>query len=406
MRVTWLGRITGRRQLRLRLTLIYTFMFIVAGIVLVAITDGLETRGNSPSRPALAAVKQRAQFEEACRKALSVPGVASANTVAKCKASFSAGAAAGAAFQKYADRQNLYLYSGLALAIMALVSAILGWVIAGRALRPVHAVTEAARRASESNLTERVGLAGPMDELKELADTFDAMLERLSTSFSSQRRFVANASHELRTPLTVMQTSIEVTLAKPDRTPEQLEQMAADVRQAANRAEGLIEALLTLARSDAGIARSEPVDLAVIAEDALDAAAPAIKSRRLQVAGDVAEATSAGDPVLIERMVANLVDNAARHNVPGGWIRVSTGVRGDRVFVEVSNSGARVPDGLAADLFEPFRRLTERTSDADGLGLGLSIARSVAATHRGTITARSRPDGGLDVSVLLPRIER
>ena len=403
MSLSWLGRIAGRRQLRLRLTLIYTVMFIVAGVLLVAITIGLQTRSNSPLSGKQIVVEENIRFKVMCNKAVSAKFTADPNTIAKCKAGFDEAAAAAASSQRQTDRHNLYLYSLLALGIMALVSAILGWLIAGRALRPVHSVTAAARRASEANLTERIGLTGPRDELKELADTFDAMLERLDTAFSSQRRFVANASHELRTPLTLMQTSIDVTLAKPDRTPGQLEQMAADVRQAASRAEELIEALLTLARSDAGVALSETVDLGIIAEDALDAATPVIKSRRLLVESDLAEANSAGDPVLIERMVANLVDNAARHNVPAGWIRVSTGVRGERVFVDVSNSGALVPDGLVADLFEPFRRLAERTADDEGLGLGLSIVRSVAVAHGGTITAVSRPDGGLDVSVLLPR---
>lgn len=403
MSLSSLGRIAGRRQFRLRLTLIYTGMFVVAGVLLVAITDGLQTRSYMHPSPKQIAVVENVRFKSMCSKALAANLTASRNTIMKCKAGFNEAAAAAAAAQSKTDRHNLYLYSLLALGIMALLSAILGWIIAGRALRPVHTVTDAARRASESNLSERIGLSGPRDELKELADTFDAMLERLETAFSSQRRFVANASHELRTPLTLMQTSIEVTLAKPDRTPGQLEQMAADVRQAANRAEGLIEALLTLARSDAGVAHRESVDLAVIAEDALDAAAPTAKSNHLQVESDLAEAHSAGDPVLIERMVANLVDNAARHNVPGGWLRVSTGVRDDHVIVEVSNSGALVPDTLVADLFEPFRRLAERTADADGLGLGLSIARSVAHAHSGTITARSRPEGGLHVSVTLPR---
>ena len=403
MSLSSLGQIAGRRPLRLRLTLIYTGMFIVAGVLLVAITIGLQTNTNAPPSGKQIAAEENIQFKARCARALSSPFPTRPSTIAKCKAGFNEAAAAAAVSQRQADRHSLYLYSLLALGIMALVSAILGWIIAGRALRPVHSVTEAARRASEANLTERIGLTGPPDELKELADTFDAMLERLDSAFSSQRRFVANASHELRTPLTLMRTSIDVTLAKPDRTADQLEQMAADVRQAASRAERLIEALLTLARSDAGIGHSDDVDLGVIAEDALDAAAPVIKSGQLQVDTDLLEANSAGDPVLIERMVANLVDNAARHNVPGGWIRVSTGVRGERVFVEVSNGGAQVPETVVADLFEPFRRLAERTADAEGLGLGLSIARSVAAAHRGVIKARSRPDGGLDVSVDLPR---
>ncbi len=210
---------------------------------------------------------------------------------------------------------------------MAVISAVLGWIVAGRALRPVHAITAAARRASDENLGDRIALAGPQDELKDLADTFDAMLSRLDAAFASQRRFVANASHELRTPLTVIRTAIDVTLAKPGRTPAQLEAMAIEVRQAADRAEVLIEALLTLARSDRGHGPREPLDVAVLAEDALEAAAPAMAARPVTVETALAPGPAPGDPVLIGRLVTNLVDNAVRHNVAGGWIHVVTGTR-------------------------------------------------------------------------------
>jgi signal transduction histidine kinase len=396
-----LRRAVRRRPLRLRLMLTYTGMFIVAGIMLVAITDGLISSGSTIATESPAA-RQYAAATGACAKALDHPSLASRSTVANCQQGLSTESAI-AKSQRGSDRHSFYLYSGLALAVMALVSAALGWIIAGRALRPVHAVTEAARRASGESLADRISLTGPSDELKELADTFDAMLDRLDNAFSSQRRFVANASHELRTPLTLMQTSIDVTLAKADRTPAQLEQMAAEVRQAASRAEAMIEALLTLARSDAGTTERESVDLAVVAEDALEAAGPEIQARQLGVESDLAEAAVLGDQVLIERMVANLVVNAARHNVSAGWLRIATGVRGGDVFVEVSNGGSRVPDDLVMELFEPFRRLQERTGDVtDGLGLGLSIARSVAAAHGGTIAAISRPEGGLNISVSLP----
>jgi signal transduction histidine kinase len=281
-------------------------------------------------------------------------------------------------------------------------SAWLGWIVAGRALRPVHAITAAARRASEENLGERIALAGPDDELKELADTFDAMLARLDAAFASQQRFVANASHELRTPLTVMRTAIDVTLAKPGRTPAQLEAMAVEVRQAADRAEALIEALLTLARSDRGAGPAEPLDVAVLAEDALDAAAPAIRARPVTVQAALDPAPAVGDPVLVERLVTNLIDNAVRHNVPGGWIQVATGTRGGMAFIDVANGGPLIPAELGPVLFEPFRRLADRAGSPDGTGLGLSIVRSVALAHRGHATVRPRPAGGLDVTVSLP----
>jgi len=206
-----------------------------------------------------------------------------------------------------------------------MASAGLGWVMAGRALRPVHNITEAARRASQEHLGERLHLAGPEDELKELADTFDAMLDRLDQSFAAQRMFVANASHELRTPLTTMRTAIDVTLAKPSRTPEQLEAMAEKVRRSIDRAEGTIDALLTLAASNQDVGSAEPLDLATAAEDALDALQGTVHAQNLRVEADLDEAEVAGNRVLLERMVGNLVENAVHHNITGGWVRVRTG---------------------------------------------------------------------------------
>jgi signal transduction histidine kinase len=390
-----------RRPLRLRLTLTYTSLFLLAGAILLAIPYGLVARGKPDLGASLSQAAQNQAFKRACNKALKA-GNASPATIAKCREGFHSGAAAGAASQRSLDLGHLLLYSVLALSVMALVSAAVGWLVAGRALRPVHAITGAARRASESNLSERLGLTGPHDELKELADTFDAMLDRLDSAFLSQRRFVANASHELRTPLTLMRTSIDVTLAKPGRTPAQLEQMALEVRQAADHAESLIEALLTLARSEAAAGPAEPVDLAVVAEDAVDAAGPAISAAGLRVDTTFAAAPTAGDPILIERMIVNLVDNAIRHNVADGWLTVSTGVHGGSAFVEVINSGEQIPAERQHALFEPFGRGNDRTNGQGGHGLGLSIAKSVAAAHRGAISAQSRVGGGLAVTVLLP----
>jgi signal transduction histidine kinase len=330
--------------------------------------------------------------------------------LAKCKAqaqrSLTGAAKASAAFQRDQTLRHLLYYCLGALAVVAVVSAWLGWIVAGRALRPVHAITAAARAASEENLGERIALAGPQDELKELADTFDAMLARLDAAFASQRRFVADASHELRTPLTVMRTAIDVTLAKPGRTQAQLESMAAEVRSAVDRAEALIEALLTLARSDRGHGPREPLDVAVLAEDALDAAARAVKARPVSVEAALRPGPTRGDPVLIERLVTNLVDNAVRHNVPDGWVQVATGTRGGMAFVEVANGGPPIPEEVVPSLFDPFRRLSERAGAAEGTGLGLSIVRSVAVAHHGHVTAKARPAGGLEVSVLLPAHSR
>lgn len=386
-----LRKLSRRRPLRLRLTLVYTGLFLLAGAVLLAITYILVAR--SGAVPAWLIADREYAFKSACHR-----GPAGLT----CRRGIHAAVAVGAAGQHSTDLRHLLLYSLLALAVMALASAAAGWLVAGRALRPVQAITGAARRASEANLTGRLALTGPDDELKELADTFDAMLDRMDSAFSSQRRFAASASHELRTPLTLIRTSIDVTLAKPGRTPAQLEQMATEVRHAADHAEALIDALLTLATSDAGPGNAEELDLAVVAEDAIDDAAPAVRAGQLTVETLLSPAHTAGDPILIDRMIGNLVQNAARHNLPGGWLRVTTGTRGESSFVEVANTGPVVPPDLVPALFEPFRRMAQRTGNTDGAGLGLAIARSVASAHHGEVSALSRPGGGLCVTVLLP----
>ena len=297
---------------------------------------------------------------------------------------------------------DVLLVSLLGLGAMAVVSGGLGWLMAGRVLRPVREITNTARRASEESLAERVGLEGPPDEMKELADTFDAMLDRLEAAFASQRVFIANASHELRTPLTAMLTAIEVTLAKADRTPAQLEAMAELVRLEVERSNGLIDALLTLARSERGTATSEFVDLATACEDSLDAAKSRIADRDLKVTCALEPAELHGDRLLIERLVGNLIDNATRHCDREGWIRVSSGRRDDAVFMEVVNSGALIPDDVVPSLLEPFHRANTRVGDAEGAGLGLAIVNAVVTSHNGTVALNARVGGGLEILVHLP----
>jgi signal transduction histidine kinase len=316
---------------------------------------------------------------------------------------YAAGAAAGSQAQRGDALRNLLVFSLVGLGLMTVASGGLGWFMSGRVLRPVRVITETARRASEQHLGERLALTGATDELKELADTFDDMLERLDAAFATQRRFVANASHELRTPLTVMRTAIDVTLAKPSPTAPQLKDMAVRVRRSIDRAETMVEALLTLAVSDQGKLSTEFSDLATWAEDAIDAAAPEIERLDLHVVAELNPAETTGDPQLLERMISNLVDNAVRHNEPGGWIRLRTGSKDAAAYLEIANSGPLVPDDAVPSLFEPFRRLETRTGVRDGVGLGLSIARSVVTAHGATVTARSQPAGGLDISVLIPR---
>jgi signal transduction histidine kinase len=272
--------------------------------------------------------------------------------------------------------------SVIGLGVLMIVSVGLGWLFSGRALRPVRSITEAARRASELRLGQRLALSGPDDELKHLADTFDVMLERLDAAFTSQKRFVANAAHELRTPLTAMRTAIEVTLAKPSRTPEQLEAMAARVQRSVDRAEAIIDALLALAVSEVG--------------------PPAIEQRGLTIDAALAPAPTQGDRVLLERMVANLVDNAVRHNHSGGWIGIRTLQRDGGAVLEMANTGPSIPAERIPTLFEPFARAEPRLNPADGVGLGLSIAQAIAGAHDAAIAARARDGGGLELSVTLP----
>jgi signal transduction histidine kinase len=229
------------------------------------------------------------------------------------------------------------------------------------------------------------------------------MLERLDAAFASQKRFVANAAHELRTPLTAMRTAIEVTLAKPNRSPEQLEAMAERVSRSIHQAEATVEALLTLATSELPPIAQEQVDLATAAEDALDAVSAELAAGRLTVDAALEPAMAQGDRVLLERMIANLVENAVRHNVPDGWLNVRTVQRDDIALFEIANTGPHVADEQLPVLFEPFARAKQRLNTADGVGLGLSIANAIAVAHGATIAARGRPEGGLEVSVAIPR---
>ena len=399
-------RAARRRPIRLRLTLVYSGLFLLAGTALLAVTYGLVAQSLNTSLPAAVSSPYGSYLAQAVKICENTAGTP--NQVAKCKAraqnSLQKAGAASAAFQRDRTLTRLLYYSLGALAVVAAGSAWLGWIVAGRALRPVHAITAAARAASEENLGERIALAGPEDELKELADTFDAMLARLDAAFASQRRFVADASHELRTPLTVMRTAIDVTLAKPDRTPAQLEAMAVEVRYAADRAEALIEALLTLARSDRGRGPAEPLDVAVLAEDALDAAAPAIRARPVTVEATLLPGPTLGDPVLVERLVTNLVDNAVRYNISGGWIQVDTHIDHGQPCLSVSNTGPLIPASKVASLFEPFTRLDQRVTNGQGVGLGLSIVASVVAAHNGQLEADALPTGGLKIAVRFPSV--
>ena len=296
---------------------------------------------------------------------------------------------------------NLRRLYAVALGAMTGLSVLLGWAMAGRVLRPLQRITATAKRVSQDNLDERIALEGPRDELKELADTFDGMLERLSGAFASQRRFVANASHELRTPLTVIRTELDVTLADPHATNADLRAMGETVRDATLATERLIQALLTLARSEGGVIRRDAVDLADCARTAVRQAGAEASARGLDMQATLDPAPVRGDRRLLERLVANLVENAVRHNVDGGTVEVRTASAAGRSTVEVRNDGPAVPPDAVASLLEPFQRL-DRGAPGDGVGLGLSIVRSVAEAHGGSVELRARPSGGLVARVSLP----
>ncbi|UZJ25916.1 HAMP domain-containing histidine kinase [Rhodococcus antarcticus] len=297
-----------------------------------------------------------------------------------------------------AQAQSAVLSRGaLAYPLVVVAAALVSWVLTGRALRPLHRVTATARRLSQESLDERIRLDGPRDEVRELAETFDTMLDRLQAAFDAQQRFVADASHELRTPLAVMRTEVDVTLADPDADVAELRRMGEVLRAATDRAEAMVAGLLVVARSRAsGLDVHEPVDVAELVPGALAAVAGEVRGRDLRVGTELAPLHTVGDPALLDRVVGNLVENAVRHNSDGGWLHVRTGAPG----LVVSSSGAVVGD--VAALFEPFHRGGPGRTGHRGSGLGLAIVSAVVAAHGGTVHAEPVEGGGLTVTVVLP----
>jgi signal transduction histidine kinase len=282
---------------------------------------------------------------------------------------------------------------------MAVLSIWLGWVIAGRALRPLRTITNAAREISASNLHRRLALEGPDDELKQLGTTFDGLLARLEGSFDAQRQFVANASHELRTPLTLERTLLELALSDPEPSLDSYRHTCEQLLAVGEQQERLIEALLTLSRSQRGVASHQPVDLAAIATTAVAAA----DHDGLVFDPNLQPARTTGDPRLVERLVANLISNAIRHNTTGGRVELTTETRDGRALLTIANDGPRIPADELERIFEPFQRVDgTRTADANGLGLGLSIVKAIADAHNATIATRSNAAGGLHIEVGFP----
>lgn len=308
--------------------------------------------------------------------------------------------------QHGADIHAQLVFSLLALALAVVASFGLGWVVAGRVLRPLRVITATAREISASNLHRRLALRGPDDELRELGATLDELFSRLEASFDSQRRFVANASHELRTPLTAERALLQVALADPEASVASLRATCEQVLELGGQQEQLIAALLTLAASERGVERWEPVDLAAVAGQAVADRRDEAAGRNISLTIECAPARCSGDPRLLEIMVSNLVDNAVRHNVDGGWVKVVTSSGPAGAALGVSNSGPTVRPEQVDRLFQPFQRQGGvRTHRADGHGLGLAIVRAVADDHRARLVAGARPDGGLDIEVSFPAAE-
>ena len=389
--------------MRLRLTVLYGALFILSGATLLVATNFLVDRAASVSGNSVVVVGHGKEMSPA--KAKKVNGAGS-NVVYRGREMSQAEAnqiRAEVVNQRDNDVRTLYDYSLVAFGAMVVLSVLFGWVVAGRVLRPLRALNSSAQNISATNLRSRLPLDGPDDELKELGTTFNQLLERLERAFESQRRFVANASHELRTPLARQRAIAQVALTDPDATLDSLRAAHQRVLVAGAQQEMLLDALLTLARGEAGSGRREALDLAAVVRTVLGQPPPEVGALGLRLEPSLAPSPLVGDPRLVERLVANLVDNAARYNVPGGTIRVSTTTMAGRAVLSVENTGPQVPQAHIQRLFQPFQRMArDRTGQGDGVGLGLSIVQAVATSHGAEVSATGRCEGGLAVWISFP----
>ncbi|MFZ1993084.1 MAG: HAMP domain-containing sensor histidine kinase [Solirubrobacteraceae bacterium] len=389
-----------RRTARLRLTLLYTGMFLGLGTALVIGVFLLSTGGQF-------VVHARAELTTVTPTSTSIRPVApnGPGPAPRLPAVVPAGSVVES--QPSKDLAGLLATTWILLVVTAMVSALLGWFAAGRVLRPLREMTDTARTISAGNLGRRLALTGPDDEFKRLGDTLDELLGRLEASFDAQRRFVANASHELRTPLTVERTLLQVALADPDATEVSLRAACEELLACGREHERLLESLLTLASSERGLNYREPVDLARLAGHVLLTPRPDMQRQRLELDTTLEPAAVAGDPALIERLMANLVDNAVRYNRPGGRVEVRTAAVNGHAVVSVTNTGPVVAADDTDRMFEPFQRLGGgRAAAADGHhGLGLSIVRAIASAHDAAIDTTPQAAGGLVVTVRFSRLE-
>ncbi|MER6197151.1 HAMP domain-containing sensor histidine kinase [Streptomyces sp. NPDC001586] len=384
-----------RPTIRIRLTLLYGGMFLIAGILLLSIIYLLAAQALRQGNALMYEIVdgQNVQVTSTTCPVSRINQLEQFNTAMK----------ACALEQRRHALDDLLSRSLMALLGLSIIAFAFGYAMAGRVLSPLGKITRTARRVVGTDLTRRIELDGPDDELKELADTFDEMLDRLERAFTAQQRFVANASHELRTPLAINRTLLEVHLSDPG-APVELQQLGKTLLATNERSEQLVEGLLLLARSENQIVERKPVDLAEVASRAVDQVRGEAEAKGVEIRGERAPAVVQGNGVLLERIALNLVQNAVRYNVPeDGWVEVTTEAQHGQAVLLVSNTGPVVPAYEVDNLFEPFRRLrTERTGSDKGVGLGLSIARSVARAHGGRIQATPREGGGLVMRVTLP----
>jgi signal transduction histidine kinase len=400
---------------RWRLTLLYGGMFLVCGAALLAVTYALVSHGITGGegialhRGGHGAIKTPPSGNgqiPSPRPNLPLPPNAPAPVVRLMQSS------AGQEFlrlvetqQRVTELHQLEIESAIALAVMAILSALLGWFVAGRVLRPLRTITTTTQQISEDNLHRRLDLPGPRDELRTLADTIDALLARLEAAFESQRQFVSNASHELRTPLTTMRTALDVAIAKPHLASQpQMRALDASLREDLDQADRLLESFLVLARAHRGeLGVETSVLLARVVGDALASHGDAVAAKQIELRSALAPACVEGSVTLLARMVDNVIDNAVRHNLPRGLINVTCEADRDTARLVVESGGPVLDKAAVAHLAEPFRRLApERTGSQNGHGLGLSIVAAIAAAHGGELRLYAREPGGLGVEVTLP----
>ncbi len=389
------------RTVRMRLTLLYGALFLLSGAALLAVAYTLTWKATSP--PADKVLINDARLYAVDPQAVSLQAMRELKVRDAVTAS------------EHATLMHQLLAScGIALGITAVLSIVLGWLVAGRVLRPLRTMTAAAHRISEQNLHQRLAVAGPDDELKQLGDTIDDLLARLEGAFDAQRRFVANASHELRTPLTMMRTALDVATRKPGPPAAGVTALAGKIRAGLDKADRLVESFLTLARAEhGGAVLGSTVALDTVALDKLATVilaehSVALSDMHLTVDQDHHDAPVPGSEALLTHLTGNLIDNAIRHNQPGGWIRVATATATGTARLVVENSGPILDQSHVGELLQPFRcAVPDRTgTNGTGVGLGLSIVAAIVASHDGSLDLHARPHGGLRVTVTLPLAAR